>query len=204
MEVLMRIESGQLDRAAEVAADLVRLGEEHGFDAWAMVGAAQQATVSALSSLAADAVDPAALQGHIATITAFVDAWRAFGMICLITYYDGVIARLLVGAGQLADARDRVSVALHLAEETGMQFHDANLLRIRACTHDDDEQRRADLRAAVELARRQGATIYELRAAADDFELRGEPARQALVEAINRFPAGSTWPPLARARALLA
>jgi hypothetical protein len=31
----------------------------------------------------------------------------------------------------------------------------------------------------------------------------GEPARQPLIDAICRFPEGSTWPPLARARALL-
>jgi hypothetical protein len=31
---------------------------------------------------------------------------------------------------------------------------------------------------ALELARRQGATFFELRAAVDDFDLRGEPARR--------------------------
>ena len=36
--------------------------------------------------------------------------------------------------------------------------------------------RAGDIAAALELARRQGATLFELRAALDDFELRGEPA----------------------------
>jgi len=41
---------------------------------------------------------------------------------------------------------------------------------------------------ALELARRQGATFFELRAAVDDFDLRGEPARAALVDAASRIP----------------
>jgi tetratricopeptide (TPR) repeat protein len=203
MEFLMRIAAGQLEQAAEVAADLARIGEQHGFDSWALAGAAQLATVSGLSSLVAETVDPAELLAHVSTITAFVDMWRALGVISLITFYDCVIAQLLAAAGQRAEARDRIDAALQLAEETGMHFHDAELLRIRAQTREDDSERHADLAAAVELAREQGATIHELRSAADDFEVCGEPARQPLIDAICRFPEGSTWPPLARARALL-
>jgi hypothetical protein len=56
---------------------------------------------------------------------------------------------------------------------------------------------------ALELARRQGATFFELRAAGDDFDLRGEPARAALVDAASRIPTDSRPPELARARAAL-
>jgi hypothetical protein len=42
-----------------------------------------------------------------------------------------------------------------------------------------------------------------LRAAADDFELVGEPALATLAEAVARFPSDQSWPELARARALL-
>jgi hypothetical protein len=45
--------------------------------------------------------------------------------------------------------------------------------------------------------------IFELRAAADDLALVGEPAANALADTISRFPADSTWPELARARALV-
>jgi hypothetical protein len=44
---------------------------------------------------------------------------------------------------------------------------------------------------ALELARRQGAAFFELRAAVDDFDLRGEPARAALVDAASRIPTDS-------------
>ena len=94
-------------------------------------------------------------------------------------------------------------LALQMGHDTWMQFYDAELLRLRAHTLDDEEERHRHFRDAIELAQKQGAHIFELRAAADDFELVGEPARAALVEACDRLPADQTWPDLARARALL-
>ena len=90
-----------------------------------------------------------------------------------------------------------------MADETGIHFYDAELLRIRAHTHDDVDRRHADLREAIELAQKQGAPAFELRAAADDFELIGEASRGPLTEALSRFPSDQSWPELERARALL-
>jgi hypothetical protein len=129
--------------------------------------------------------------------------WRSLGVISLITFYEGVLARLMIAVGQRQQARDRLDAALALAEQTGMRLHNAELLRIRAGTGDNEEERRAEMAAAIELARAQGAPIYELRCAAEDYEDRGEQARQALMDAIGGFPDDSDWPPLARARALL-
>jgi len=56
---------------------------------------------------------------------------------------------------------------------------------------------------ALELARRQTATLFELRAALDDFELRGKAATAAVRDAANRIPADSAWPELAKAKAAL-
>jgi hypothetical protein len=76
-------------------------------------------------------------------------------------------------------------------------------LRLRAQTHDEPAARQADINAALELARRQGATLFELRAALDDFELRGESASAAVADAANRIPANNAWPELVRAKAAL-
>jgi class 3 adenylate cyclase len=203
IEVLIRIEAGQLERAAEVAVDLGKLGEQHGFDSWALVGAAQHETVRGLSSLSENAGDGTALDVHIATITAFVEAFRAHGVIALITFYDAVLARLLTAAGDPGEARNRLQIALDLSDQTGMHFYDAELVRLRAHTPDDVKSRRADLCAAIELARRQHARIFELRAAADNFALCGEAGRHALMDALSRFPPNSTWPEFARAKTLL-
>ena len=203
MEVLIRIESGELELAAAAASSLVTDAGAHRLDSWVMLGSAQQAVVAALLTLKRTPTDREALQAHIETVTAIVDGWRALGLKSMITFYDGLLARLLLAVDQPADARERIDAGLRLAEETGMHFYDAELQRIRAHTHEDHSQRCDGLGAAIELARQQHAVIFELRAAADDFQLRGEPARQELRDSVLGFPDASTWPELARARTLL-
>ena len=108
-----------------------------------------------------------------------------------------------MAAGQPEQARRQLDTGLQLAHDTGMHYYDAELLRLRAQTHDDPATRRADLEAALELARRQGAHLFELRAALDDFELRGELARAPLSDAVSRMPDDSTIPEVTRARAAI-
>ena len=158
VEIWLRIEAGQLDQAAVLAADLIDQAERHGFDAWQLWGASLQATVSALAALGAEDLDPTALSTHIATMTTFVDVLRTAGLNAYLTFFDSVLARLLIAAGQPDQARDRLDTALALARDTGMRYYDAELLRLRAHTHTDPDARRADLGAALDLARRQGAT----------------------------------------------
>jgi hypothetical protein len=202
MELLIRVEAGQLHRAAEIAVELITLGEQHGFDFWALVGTAQQATVAAVSALA-DNADRVMLQPHVAALTAFVEVSRAMDTISLVTFYDAILARLLIASGELPKARERLQIGLELAERTRMHFYDAELLRLRAHTTDDIGGRREDLEAAWELARRQDAPIFQLRAATDLFALDGAPARHAVSGALNGFSEGSSWPEVAPARAML-
>jgi class 3 adenylate cyclase len=204
METWVRVEAGQLDRAAVVAADLINEAERHGFDMWRLVGAHWQAVVGALAALDADDLDPTDLGAHIATITASLDTLRTIEVNIYTTLHDAVLGRLLIAAGHPEAARERLDTGLALAKDTGMCFYDAELLRLRARVHDEPGARHADINAALELARRQGATLFELRAALDDFELRGEQASAAVADAAKRIPANSAWPELARARAALA
>jgi hypothetical protein len=122
------------------------------------------------------------------------------------TWYDGVLGQLSIAAGQPEAARQCLDTALAFARKTGMCFYDAELLRFRAHTHThtDPSACHADLDAALELARRQGATLFELRAALDNFELRGQPARAAVIDVVSRMPTTSAWGELARAQASLA
>jgi class 3 adenylate cyclase/tetratricopeptide (TPR) repeat protein len=200
LEVGIRLEAGQLDCAAALAAELSALGERHGFDVWQGVGATWQAAVSGLSTVGTDAT---ALAGHIATMTTLLGYFSEAGGNLFRTAYDAVLGRLLIAAEQPEAARECLDTALALAQNTGMCFYDAELLRLRARTHDEPAARQCDVDAALELARRQGATLFELRAALDDFELRGEPARVAVAAAANRIPANNAWPELVRARAAL-
>ncbi len=205
METWLRIETGQLDRAAVLAADLMEVAERHGFDLWRRRGAFLWAVVEALGgALSADDVDATIPAADLATITMLLDSLRTLEMNMYSTFNDGVLGRLLIAAGQPEAARECLDTALALAKDTGMCFYDAEMLRLRARTHDEPGARQADINAALELARRQGATLFQLRAALDDFALRGKPARTALADAAHSLPRNSVLPELARATALLA
>jgi hypothetical protein len=203
MDTWLRVEAGQLDRAAVLAADLSELAARHGFDMWRLRGAFLQAVVGALAAPGAEQVAPTKLAAHTATITTRRDTLRTSEVNMYSTFYDAVLARVLIAAGQPEPARERLDIALALAQDTGMCFYNAELLRLRAHTRSDLDARRADITAALELARRQGATLFELRAALDDFELRGEPASAAVADAANHIPANNAWPELAQARLAL-
>jgi hypothetical protein len=199
----MRIELGDLDRAGELAEQLLTNADEHGFDSWLLVANTQRATVAALQTLADGAAAVGVLAGHAAMIANFVDMWRMLEVRAFLTSYYAVLGRLLTAAGEPEQARARLDEALQLAAETGMSFYDVELLRLRAQTHADPAQRVADLRAAQELACEQGALVYRLRAACDDVAGRGAAAHEGLAAAIAAFPAESTWPELPAARAAL-
>lgn len=201
-DVWMRIEAGQLDRAAALVADMAILADKHGFDSFSFIAGTEHAATAAMKAMAGDHVEPDELAPHIATMTMLVDTWRVLGSKLFVNFYDGVLARLLIAVGRLDEARDRIAAALELAEETGAFFYQAELIRLRARTADHDG-RVADLASAGQIARRQRALIFELRVAIDDFELRGEDARQVLTDAVDRMPPDGGWPDLDRARTLL-
>ncbi|CAN3127129.1 ATP-binding protein [Mycobacterium sp. smrl_JER01] len=196
----MYIEAGDLDRAGQIVAGMAADAERYGFDAWALIAATQQCTVDGLRALATESA--AALETHIGTMTMLVEAWRAAEVRMFLTFYDSVVARLLIASGRTEEARARLDTALLLAADTDVHFYDAELLRLRAHTEAEADDRDRCLRDAAALARRQGAAIFELRSAADLYQLRG--ARDGLADAVERFPPDSSWPELARARALLA
>jgi class 3 adenylate cyclase/tetratricopeptide (TPR) repeat protein len=200
IEIATRFEAGQLDRAGTVTSELSALGERHGFDVWQLVGATCQAAADGLAALDVD--DQGVLESRIATITVLLDSFRAFEANLFVTGYDAILGRLLMGAGRPADARERLDMGLALAQRTGMRCYDAELLRLRAQTHDDAAGRQADLDAALALARRQGARLFELRIALDDFAERGEVAAAAVADALGRIPAGYAWPEVVRAQGI--
>jgi class 3 adenylate cyclase/tetratricopeptide (TPR) repeat protein len=202
VEIWLHVETGELDRAAVMAADVTEVGERLGLEILRLFGATWQATIRVLVALNADPPDPDALSAHIATMSDLVDSLRAVELNEYVTYFGGVLGRLLIAAGKHELARQGLDAMLVLADETELRFYNAELLRLRAHTHADIEARRADIAAALELARRQGATLFELRAALEDAELRGQPARAALIDVISRFPSDIGWPELPRARAL--
>ncbi|HUO41009.1 MAG TPA: cyclase, partial [Mycobacterium sp.] len=202
MEAWMRIEAGQLDRAAELDTDLMGQAERHGFDIWLLWAGTQLAAVRALAEIGAQETDLSKLAEQASIMANLIGALRSVGAEIYVTMFDSLLARVLIAMGETDRARDRIDAALALAENSGSHFYDAELLRLRAATHADPDACRADIAAALELARRQGATLFELRAALDDFRLRGESARTEIIDAVGRLPADSAFPELAQAQPL--
>jgi len=191
------LEAGLYERAAEIAADMVQQSQPYGFDHWAGLGYTLMATASAAAALAAGNLDAPQIPDSITGLVGWTSASRFMGVAGWVTWFDGQAARLLIATGRLAEARKQVDLGLHLGQESGMSFYDAELTRLRAATQDDPGDQHADLVAAFELAVKQGTPVFALRAALDDFRLRGEAARGLVDKAVAMFPAGSTWPELA-------
>ena len=202
VEIWVCLEAGQTEEAAALVGRLRQLSQETGLDLWQWVGRTEHNTVKALTALNAGA-DTATLLAAAEKIALHVDSSRHMHLNIYLTFKDAVIGRLLIAAGQLDKARERLQWALHHAEETGMRFHDAELMRLRAQTFTEPDARQAALAAALEFARNQGATLFELRCLLDSFDLVGNGDRSALADAVSRLPGGTRWPEFARAQQIL-
>jgi class 3 adenylate cyclase/tetratricopeptide (TPR) repeat protein len=202
-EIWIRCEAAQLDRAGAVAVQLIEQSERHGFAAWQGVGVSEQCAIRARALLASADRDPDAVSAHIATMTKIQDTWHRIGTEANRPINDALIGRLLIAAGRHNQARNWLDTALGITAEKGHQFYDAELLRLRAHTLIDPDARAAGFGAALDLARRQDAPLFELRAALDDFGLRGQPARDTVIDAAGRLVSDSDVPELARAREML-
>ncbi len=201
VEIWVCLEAGQTEQAAALVGQLRELSQATGLDLWQWVGRTEHNTVKALTALKAGA-DTATLMAAAEKIALHVDSSRHMHLNIYLTFKDAVIARLLIAAGQPERARERLDGGLQHAKETGMRFHDAELMRLRAQTFTEPDARHAALTAALEFARSQGATLFELRCLLDSFEL-GDGDRSALADAVRRFPGDARWPEFARAQQIL-
>ncbi len=203
METWIRIEAGQFDRAAELIEEVARRGEQHGFDEWVDDRSVQRRLVGARTVAGRRRAEPAALQASYRNMTAVVDAWRAIGMKTFLAWYDAILARLLTAADMKGAARERVELALQMADETGMHFYDAELLRIRAHTL---TTRMPSTRVFARPSSwpKPRAPRFSNYAPLQTISnsLASRPGRHWSTR-LSRFPAEQTWPELARARALL-
>ncbi|MGB9308362.1 MAG: adenylyl cyclase, partial [Mycobacterium sp.] len=160
------------------------------------------ATVKALAELRASA-DAGTLMTRADKIALRVDGARLLHLNNYLTFKDAIIGRLLIAAGQSDKARQRLEMALGHAEDTGMHFYDAELLRVRAHTFTDPSKRSNALASALEFARHQGATLFELRCLLNYFDLTADGDRSQLADAVDRFGGDARWPEVTRAHEIL-
>ena len=110
--------------------------------------------------------DAAGLDAYNKNETGFLATGSKIG----ITFYRVNAARFAIELGLFDEADAMISKAFSLMQETGELFATSDLYRLQACTSlrkSDPRSAEAQLLKALEVARQQKATLWELRAAID-------------------------------------
>jgi predicted ATPase/DNA-binding winged helix-turn-helix (wHTH) protein len=194
------IAAGDLATAQSSSAMLTDLAQTHGSAFWARIGRCLEATL--LIKRGDFAAGTKALSDALATVRNRPPDLLA------------VLAEGQAGIGQVADAVATVDERLERSDITGEQWYDPELHRIKGellwqpgtdLHHAPSE---ACFRNAIELARHQGALLWELRAALSLARLRVrqnrlEDAHRVLAPIYTRFTEGFDTTDLRFARELL-
>jgi DNA-binding SARP family transcriptional activator/predicted ATPase len=143
-----------------------------------------------------------------------IAAWRAMGGTTLLPQLLASLAEIYRKAGELTEASGRLDEALELATTSGECCWEAELHRLKGdlmLTRGDEIQAEVCFERAIDVARRQGARSWELRAATSLCRLwraRGtlgkqKEARRLLTPVYDWFSEGFDTPDLEEAKALL-
>jgi predicted ATPase len=136
---------------------------------------------------------------------------KSAGALCYMSDTLGALAESLAQTGELHEAAATLVEALAFVDETDERYYEAELHRLNGqlcLTMDDEAAAEASFLEAIEVARRQSARSWELRAALSLCRLwekrgRREDARQYLAEVYDWFTEGFNTPDLLEARRLL-
>ena len=187
----------------EWAGQLVAVATEHSYPHWRGEGTAFRGWVNVKNGAVAEGIS--LLRDGIA-------AYRATGAELYIPHHLALLARACDIAGQFDDAMSSLDDALQIVERTGERWFAAELYRHKGelqlrqgCFEAAEEQ----YRQALSIARKQGARLWELRAAVSLARLRRDhgrhsAARELLAPVYGWFTEGFDTSDLKEARALLA
>lgn len=130
-----------------------------------------------------------------------------------ITFHWAALADACAKAGRVNEGLKAIAQALDLSQRSGECFWEAEIHRLhgellRAQSNSDPAEARHCLETAIEVARKQGAKSFELRATMSLARLlrdanRRDEARAMLAEIYNRFTEGFDTADLKEAKALL-
>ena len=136
-------------------------------------------------------------------LSAGIEASMAImGQIALPQFYAMMVDVLLLN-GDVQAASDYVARAITLMNANRDLYFAAELHRLAArCDSERGEGSRAirHMRTALDIARAQGAKLFELRAALDFADVEPGEGRTAVATALTDFPEPEPWPEVVRAR----
>jgi class 3 adenylate cyclase/tetratricopeptide (TPR) repeat protein len=168
--IWMALERDDVAGASAGVDALTDIAERHGFEFWSLVAATQQAQVAAVEAVHATLGDAAVLAAHAGRLEGLCAVWRSLDLGLFCPSHLALAGRLHLAAGDHGKAGAQIDEALRFSDETGMRYYDAELLRLRAQVAAQAgavEEVVPRLRAALDVARAQGAVPFERRIARD-------------------------------------
>ena len=186
----------------QATEELAALAAEHRFPFYAAAGQIYRGWVLSAGPDVARGIE--VLREGMAT---FMD----LGSMALRPYFSARIAVLSAAAGALADGLDLLAMALEQVEQSGQRWCEAEIHRSKGellARFSDAPQAESCLQRSLATARRQGARLWELRAACGLARLwrdqgRSDDARALLEPIHGGFAEAFDTPDLKEARALL-
>jgi predicted ATPase len=193
-----------VDATREVAESVVALSTEHGFKQWLAAGRVLDGWGQAEHG-----------RGEAATtqIRDGIAEYRATGTELFAPYLFSVLAAAHMKHGDAQEGLSAAVQGLELVAVTGQQICSADLLRLKGdflltCNPASESQAAEAFRQAIDIARRQTAGSWELRAVtslARLLERQGarDAARGVLADAYGKITEGADTPDLREAKILL-
>jgi predicted ATPase len=186
----------------DAADELMSLSQQSGFPGWLATGSAFRGAAAAMLGQ---------FQEGIAQMREGMTAGQTIGVRFDLPGSLCTLAEALAKAGQPEQGLVTLAEAFALVEETDGRYWEAELHRLRAellLMQGDEAEAEASVRKAVEVARRQSAKSWELRATTSLCRLwqaqgRVDEARQMLAEIYGWFTEGFETRDLQEAKALL-
>ena len=205
MLTLIHLVRGERRETLEFGGQTIAYATERGFPYWIALGG-----ITRNWALAHEAGWPAG----IAQIRQSVESYRATGAVLGLTRWFAMLADMYWRAGQPASGLSILDEATALAAATDERYHDAEIHRLRGeLTLLEGEPAAVEVAetcflAALDVARRQRARIWELRAATSLARLwreqgRARAGRDLLASVYGQFTEGLDTADLVDARALL-
>jgi class 3 adenylate cyclase/predicted ATPase len=203
-ETRLHLLRGEVREADELAEAVLGIATKHGFTFWSKWIPILQGWSLCLQGRGA--------QGVPRMRTGLTDV-LALGMRMLRPMYCTLLAEAYGQGGQLEDARQMLSEALDAVNESGQRYYEAETYRVKGELHLREavrnvEQASISFQRALDIARRQQAKSWELRAATSLARLwrdqsKGAEAYDLLAPVYGWFTEGFDTADLKNAKALL-
>src|SRR5262249_11989509 len=188
--------------AGKLAAQAVAVADEHGYRQWRDIGRVIAAWASAGAERSADLLS-AMMQG--------LDEYTRMGLRAVLSSLLCLAARAHIRAGKKRDGMELLARAEAHGRDSGERWYEAELHRLRGTVAQSREPRAAEVhfRQAIDVARAQGAKLWELRASVDlatlwRQEKKQEAARHLLQPVLSWFASDVDAVDLRAARELYA